>query len=99
MGSSGCGMSILRLQNSGHIAVEVYISNDKALYHSLFAKKDTIEADTGFALDWRELPEKKASRILIEKPVNLSEESEWPEQFEWIMEKMLKIKKAFKRQM
>lgn len=98
VGVSGCGMSALRLQNDGRVAVEFYISDDKDLYHSLYAKKNVIEEDTGFALDWRELPEKKASRILVEKDVNLMAESEWPEQFDWIMDAMVKIKKAFKKQ-
>lgn len=97
IGSSACGMSVLRLQNDGKVAVEFYISNDKALYHSLFAKKDTIEADTGFELDWRELPEKKASRILVEKAVDLSNEADWPLQFDWVMDTMIKMKKAFKK--
>lgn len=97
VGSSGCGMSILRLQNDGHVAVEFYISDDKALFRSLYEEKDAIESETGFALDWRELPEKKASRILVEKEVNLTEKSEWPAQFDWVMDTMIKIKKAFKK--
>jgi len=99
IGSSACGMSILRLQNDGHVAVEFYINDDKALFHSLFAKKSIIEGETGFALDWRELPDKKASRILIEKAVNLVDEAEWPAQFDWVMDTMLKMKKAFKKQL
>lgn len=97
VGISGCGMSALRLQNDGRVAVEFYISDDKDLFHSLYAKKNAIEEDTGFALDWRELPEKKASRILVEKDVNLMAESEWPGQFDWIMDAMVKMKKAFKK--
>lgn len=99
IGSSACGMSILRLQNDGHVAVEFYISNDKDLYHALYSKKETIETDTGFQLDWRELPEKKASRILVEKSVNLTNESEWSEQFDWIIDSMIKMKRAFKKQL
>lgn len=99
IGTSSCGMSILRLQNDGRVAVEFYISDDKNLYHSLYAQKDAIETDTGFPLDWRELPDKKASRILIEKDVNLLAESEWPSQFDWVMDTMIKMKKAFKKRL
>lgn len=97
IGSSACGMSALRLQQSGHIGVELYIVDNKELYHELYSKKNIIEADTGFELDWRELPDKKASRIIIEKSVNFADESEWNEQFDWIMDKMIKIKSAFKK--
>lgn len=96
VGSSDCGMSILRLQNIGNVAVEFNIY-DKDLFHSIFEKKDIIESEIGFALDWRELPDKKVSRILIKKEVNLTEESEWPNQFDWVMQNMIKIKKAFKK--
>lgn len=99
IGTSSCGMSVLRLQNDGRVAVEFYISDDKNLYHSFYAQKDAIEADTGFSLDWRELPDKKASRILVEKDVNLLEESEWPSQFDWVMDTMIKMKKAFKKRL
>lgn len=97
IGSSGCGMNILRLQNSGYVAVEVYINDDKDLFHTLFENKEIIEAEIGFKLDWRELPEKKASRILVKKEVALSDKTKWSEQFDWIMVSMIKIKQSFKK--
>ena len=47
--------------------------------------------------DWRELPERKASRIVIEKGVTFGDKSQWNAQFDWIIDIMLKIKKAFKK--
>ena len=97
IGSSACHLSILRLQQQSQIAVEFYIDDDKELYHMLYAHKDDIEATVGEALDWRELPEKKASRILVEKVADLSNDEEWPQQFEWIMDHLVKMRKAFKK--
>ena len=51
----------------------------------------------GFALDWRELPDKKASRILVEKSVNLDNQDEWNSQFDWIADTAVRFKKAFKK--
>ncbi|MCD7724331.1 MAG: DUF4268 domain-containing protein [Clostridiales bacterium] len=51
----------------------------------------------GLKFDWRELPEKKASRIVIEKSVNLDAQDEWNLQFDWAMDVCLKVKKAFKK--
>jgi len=51
----------------------------------------------GCQLDWRELPEKKASRILIRKDVNFDNKDQWPEQFDWIIDKTLKFKQAYKQ--
>ena len=56
-----------------------------------------IENEIGFALDWRELPDKKASRIIIEKPVNLDAQEEWNSQFDWIIDTCVRFKKAFKK--
>ncbi|MBQ7171053.1 MAG: DUF4268 domain-containing protein [Clostridia bacterium] len=97
IGSSACKISLLRLQNESKIGVEFCIKDDKSLYSSLFSQKDLIEAEIGFALDWRELPDKKASRILAFQSADLTKQSEWPKQFGWLMDSMVKMKKAFKK--
>ena len=70
---------------------------DKDLFHSLFQNKSAIESDAGLTFDWRELPERKASRIVIEKSVIFGDKSQWNEQFDWIIDVMVKMKKAFKK--
>lgn len=75
----------------------MYINDDKELFKSLFVHKAEIESDMGMELDWKELPERKASRILVEKSVQLSNHEEWQEQFDYIMDVLLKMKKAFKK--
>lgn len=97
IGTSACGMSILRLQQQSQVGVEFYINDDKDLFRMLYGHKEEIEAEVGEELDWRELPEKKASRILIKRNANLTDEQDWPQQFEWVMDKLVKIKKAFKK--
>ena len=97
LGSSAYHLDILTLKNRNAVSVELYISDDKAIFQQLFQHKDEIEAEIGFALDWRELPDKKASRILIEKPVNLDDHDEWHSQFDWIIDTCIKFKKAFKK--
>ena len=97
LGSSACYISILRIQKRNELDVEFYINDDKELFKSLYAHKDEIEATMGYKLDWRELPEKKASRIIVEKAVELDNRDKWPEQFDWAMDVCLKMKKAFKK--
>ena len=53
------------------------------------------EAIAGISLEWRELPRRKASRIVIERPANFSDSALWPEQFDWLMNTTLKLKSAF----
>ena len=77
--------------------MELYISEDKDLFHSLFDNKDDIESDAELTFDWRELPERKASRIVIEKSVTFGDKNQWSAQFDWIIDVMLKMKEAFKK--
>lgn len=73
------------------------VADDKELFKSLFAHKDEIEKNMEMELEWKELPERKASRILIEKTVDLDDRATWPEQFDYIMDTCIKMKRAFKR--
>lgn len=97
IGSSACEISILRIQKRKELDVELYINDDKELFKSVYAHRDKIESDMGVVLDWRELPEKKASRIIAAKDVELDDRDKWPEQFDWAMDVCLKMKKAFKK--
>ena len=58
VGSSACHIAVSQIQKRNELVVEIYISEDKELFHSLFDKKDAIEADAGLTFDWRELPER-----------------------------------------
>ena len=44
-----------------------YISEDKELFHTLFDKKDALEADAGLSFDWRELPEPRQVALLLRR--------------------------------
>ena len=57
--------------------------------------KDVIESETGLNFDWRELPAKKASRIVIAKQVSFVNKNLWNEQFNWLVDVMIKVKKTF----
>jgi len=66
-------------------------------FQPLYQNKDAIESDAGLTFDWRELPERKASRIVIEKDVAFGDKSQWNTQFGWLIDVMLKMKRAFKK--
>lgn len=97
IGSSACHIAVSQIQKRKAVDVELYINDDKELFKSLFAHKDEIEKNMEMELEWKELPERKASRILIEKTVDLDDRATWPEQFDYIMDTCIKMKKAFKR--
>lgn len=97
IGSSKYNIAISRIQKRNSVIVELYINEDKQIFNSLLESKDLIEAEMGTSLDWRELPQKKASRIIIEKTVDVNNRDNWNEQFEWIIDMAIKMKKAFKK--
>ena len=97
MGSSACHIAVAQIQKRDELDVELYISEEKDLFHSLFDNKDAIESDAGLTFDWRELLERKASRIVIEKNVTFGDKSQWNTQFDWLIDVMVKMKKAFKK--
>lgn len=97
IGSSACHIAVSQIQKRKAVDVELYINDDKELFKSLFAHKDEIEKNMEMELEWKELPERKASRILIEKTVDLDDRATWPEQFDYIMDACIKMKRAFKR--
>ena len=81
---------------SGQIIV-TDIDTDKELFRNLLLHKDEIESVMGLVLDWRELPERKASRIIVEKEVTFDNRATWSQQFDYIMDVCMKMKKAFKK--
>lgn len=97
VGSSACHIAVSQIRKRSELYVELYIDDDKKLFHELEKNKEKIESDAGLTLNWRELPQRKASRIGIEKnDVKFDDKSQWAGQFDWIIDVMLRIKKAFK---
>ena len=97
IGSSACHLSVLQLRKSDEVAVELYIEEDKDLFRSFYQNKEAIEQESGISFDWRELPERKASRILVKTAVSFDDKAQWNKQFDWLMDVMLKMKKTFKK--
>ena len=78
--------------------MELYINEDKELFDELLQNKETIESDAGLVFDWRKLPEKKASRIIVVKSgIAFDNQAQWEEQFRWITSTMIKMKLALKK--
>ena len=95
MGSSEYHISVVQVIRRDELGVEFYINDDKAIFKKLYANKAQIEADTGIVFDWQELPQRKASRIIVTRQVALYDENQWQAQFDWIINAMLKIKGVF----
>ena len=97
IGKDACHMALNMIYKRDELVAEIYISDNKELFAKLFKNKEAIEESFGEELDWKELPEKKASRIMVTKSVNdFSDESEWYSQFAWAKDILTRLYKAIK---
>ena len=97
IGSSECYISVSQIRNRDEINVALYIPDSKQLYRTLLEQKEDIERTAGISFLWHELPERKASKVIIERAAEFENCNKWNEQFDWIIDVMVKMKKAFKK--
>lgn len=97
IGSSSCHLGVTQVRTTGELGVELYINEDKELFADLYKRKQAIENESGLKYDWREMPDRKSSRIVIKKSVNFADKEDWGNQFEWLMDVMIRMKKVFKK--
>jgi len=64
LGISKAHISITLVNKDSYMGVEIYIGHDKSLFDEFYSKKDAIESDLGFELDWKRLENSQASRIV-----------------------------------
>lgn len=83
MGTSRCHIALTLNTQKSYIGCEIYIRNDQSLYETFYINKDMIEASIGSELEWMELPDATASRILVTLKTNPKDRKSWNESYEW----------------
>ena len=98
LGTSEAHISISLVNKESCITVEVYVSDNKKFFDELYAKKDNIEQELGFNLDWQRLDDKKASRIKYSIPgLNFDNHSNYADLMNTVIDKVILFKKVFKK--
>jgi hypothetical protein len=96
IGTSQASISINLVNKESSIVVELYINDNKSLFDRLLAQKYEIEQQLGFALDWRRLDNRKASRILHRiDGLNFADHSNYPALMDEIIRKTVIMRKVF----
>ena len=98
IGNSDCNIVVWQTRKDNSIKIELRIYDNKGLFDKLFNHKEDIESEAGLQFDWQELPKnnKKICRIIIQKSsVKFENKEKWEEQFDWIIETAIKMKKTF----
>lgn len=99
IGHSDCNIVIWQTRKENIINLEIRVFDNKELFNRLKENKNDIEKEIGFELEWKELPNNnnKVSRIITQKTVEFDNKDKWPEQFDWIIDTAIKMKKTFKK--
>lgn len=95
IGRSGVYMAVVLNSKEQTIAVELYIKDDKHLYFQLKENRLQIEEKIGSELDWRELPNKKASRILLFHNGDLFDDTDHEQMIDWALETLDRFSVTF----
>ena len=98
IGTSEAHIDITLVNKDSLIGVELYITDNKELFDKLCEKKDIIEKDLGFKLDWRRLDNSKASRIFYSiKGLNFDDHSNYNELMNKTIDLAVLMRDTFKK--
>lgn len=98
IGTSDAHIDITLVNKDSVIGVELYITDNKDLFDKLYQKKDEIESDLGFKLDWRRLNNSKASRIVtFIKGLNFDDHSNYNELINKTIDLAVLMRDTFKK--
>lgn len=97
IGSSHAHISLTLNSFDEVIRTELYIPDNKDVYHFLEARKEEIEKELDYKVEWMELQGKKASRIKVEFPGLIENTDEWEKYFAWLQEKAEQFQKVFSK--
>ncbi len=85
----------------GQVRAEIYIDRgdageNKALFDSLQASRETIEREFGEALQWERLEDRRASRIAVYRTGSVESDTQTLQDIKaWAIERLLRFKKVF----
>jgi hypothetical protein len=99
LGRAGIHLAASLHSREARLGMEVYIehANSKAMFKQLEAKKTQIEDALKGTLQWHELPDGHACRILCTRQESpLEDESQWPVYFAWLEDIGLRMSAVFR---
>lgn len=98
IGTSRAHTAALIITKENKVMVELSINSDDAkdIFDELFKQQATIDKEIGVPLDWRKMPDKKASRVVLSYPCDPYDEATWPQQFAWLQSNLEKFDHVFR---
>ena len=99
LGRSGIHLAATVNSRERRVGMEVYIDHDnsKAMFRQLQAQQAQIDQALGTKLEWMELPDGHACRILqLRADSPLESEEQWPTYFAWLEQAALRMQEVFR---
>jgi hypothetical protein len=99
LGRSGIHLAATVNSRENRVGMEVYIDHDnsKGMFKQLKAHQAEIDAALGVRLEWMELPDGHACRILQVRPDSpLDSEDQWPGYYAWLEQAALRMSEVFR---
>lgn len=85
IGSSQAHIALTLNSRDKRVAVEIYIKDNKELFFKLQGQREVIESELGLELEWAELPEGKASRIITKRSGDFTDEAQVDDLVNWLV--------------
>ncbi|MBU8873351.1 DUF4268 domain-containing protein [Reyranella sp. MMS21-HV4-11] len=99
LGRAGIHLAASVVSRDRRVSVEVYIDhpNSKSMFKQLQAQQQALENQLGMQLQWNELPDGHACRIVHLRPDSpLEDEVSWPIYFAWLEDAALRLSTVFR---
>jgi len=101
IGRTGFHLGATLNTQSNRLGVELEIldkKNANIYYMMLQQDKIAIENELGFSLNWKELPKKRSSRIVVFKDgADITKKEDWSTHQEWMIEALTLFNKVFRK--
>jgi hypothetical protein len=79
-------------ESSAQLRVEFRVFDNHPTYERLLAQRDAIEADYGAPLRWYKVPDVKRAKIYESYATDITDESRWPEYYDWLTERIIRLR-------
>jgi hypothetical protein len=97
IGTSKANVTFTFNSRQAQVSCELYIKNDEKIYNKIKEDKTEVMSQLGSDIQFWDLPDSAAFRIIKHFDGDLMDETKWSEYFKWLVENGEKFQKTFKK--